>query len=98
MYEYIYIYVSMLELYFIDIFDISFHFLICQDEYFHTNALYVKFFNNFSLLDVPSAFIPLFNMISLVISVCVIVSEDDEANTVEFVLIDVSGEFTETLH
>ena len=37
-------------------------------------------------------------MISLVISVCVIVGEDDEANTVEFVLIDISGEFTETLH
>ena len=67
-------------------------------DYFHTNALYIKFFNNFPLPNVPSAFIPLFNILSLVISVGVIVSENDEANKVEFVLIDVSGEFTETLH
>ena len=98
LYEYIYIYVSMLELYFIDIFDISLFFLICQDGYFHTNALHIKFFNNFSLPDVASVFSPLFNIISLVISVGVIVHEDDEANKVEFVLTDVSCEFTETLH
>ena len=67
-------------------------------DFFHRNALYIKFFNNFSLPDVAFAFIPLFNIISLVISVGVAVSEDDEANKVEFVLIDISGEFTETLH
>ena len=36
--------------------------------------------------------------ISLVASVGVIVSEDDEPNKVEFVLIYIHGEFTETLH
>ena len=71
---------------------------MCQYGYFHTNAFYIKFFNNFSLPDVASAVIPLLHIISLVVSVGVIVSEDDEPNKVEFVLIDIHGEFTETLH
>ena len=68
---------------FIDIFDISFNFYICHDGYFHTNALYLKFFNNFSLLDVASSFIPLSNVISVVFSVSVIVSEVAEGNKVD---------------
>ena len=73
-------------------------FFICQDGYFHTNAFYIKFFNKFSLPDIPSAVIPVLHIISLVVSVVVVVSEDDEPNKVEFVLIDICGEFTETLH
>ena len=58
----------------------------------------MKFFNNFSLPDVVSAVIVLFNMISLVVSVGVVVTEDDEPNKVEFVLIDICGKLTETLY
>ena len=47
----------------------------------------MKFFNNFCLPDVVSAVIVLFDMISLVVSICVVVAEDDEPNKVEFVLI-----------
>ena len=73
-------------------------FFICQDGSFHTNAFYIKFFNNFSLPDVASIVIPLLHIISLVVSISVIFSDDDEPNKVEFVLIDIHGEFTETLH
>ena len=73
-------------------------FYISHDVYFHTNVLHIKFFNNFSLPDEASSFIPLSNITSVPFSVCVIVSEDAEGNKVEFVLIDVSHELTETLH
>ena len=82
---------------FIDICDISVIFFICQDVYFHTNAFYIKFFNTFSLPDVESCVIPLLHIISLV-SVSVLVNEDSEPNKVEFVLIAIPGEFTETLY
>ena len=40
------------------IYDISVnYFSICQYGYFHTNAFYIKFFNNFSLPDVASVVI-----------------------------------------
>ena len=74
------------------------YFWIWQYGYFHTNALYIKFFNNFSLPDVASAVIPLLHIISHVVSAGVIVGEDDQPNKLEFVLIDIHGEFTETLH
>ena len=81
------------------IFDVSVnHFCICQYGYFHPNAFYIKFFNKFCLPDVASSVIPLLHIISLVVSVGVTVGEDDEPNKVEFVLIDIHGEFTETLH
>ena len=35
---------------------------------------------------------------SLVVSVCVTVAGDDEPNKVEFVLIDICGKLSETLH
>ena len=54
-----------------------------HDGYFHTNALYIKFFNNFSLPNVASSFISLSNVISVVFSVSVIVCEDAEGNKVE---------------
>ena len=54
-----------------------------HDGCFHTNVLYIKFFNNFSLPDVASSFIPLSNIRSVPFSVCVIVSEDAEGNKVE---------------
>ena len=74
---------------FINIFDISVNFFfICQDGYFHKNAFYIKFFNKFSLPDVPSAVIAVLHIISLVVSVVVVVvvvvvvTEDDEPNKV----------------
>ena len=62
----------------------------------HKCILY-KVFSKFSLPDVASAVIPLLHIISLV-SVSVIVDEDDEPNKVEFVLIAIHSEFTETLY
>ena len=50
------------------------------------------------LPDVASALIPGFELISVVLSVTLIVGEDDEADKVQFVLIDASGELTETLN
>ena len=58
----------------------------------------MKFFNNFCLPDIVSAVIVLFDIMSLVVSVCVMVAGDDEPNKVEYVLIDICGKFTETLH
>ena len=87
MYSYIFIY-----------FHISVNFFICQDGYFHINSLYIKVFINLSLPDVVSGVILLFNMISLVVSIGFIVTEDDEPNKVEFVLIDICGILTETLY
>ena len=51
----------------------------------------MKYFNKFCLPD-------LFSMISLVVSIGVIVGEDDEPNKVEFVLIDICNIWSETLH
>ena len=45
-----------------------------------------------------SAVIVLFDIMLLVVSVCVMVAGDDEPNKVEFVLIDICGKLTETLH
>ena len=81
------------------IFHISVNFfLICQDRYFDINALYIKFFNNFSLPDVVCAVIVLYDMISLLVSIGVMVTEDDELNKVDFVVIDICGKLTETLY
>ena len=57
----------------------------------------MKFFNKFYLPDVASGVV-LFNIMSLVVSVCVMVAGDDEPNKVEFVLIDICGKLTETFH
>ena len=56
---------------------------ISYNGYFHTNALYIKFLNNFSLPDVASSVIPLSNVISIVLSVTVIVGEDTIGKKVE---------------
>ena len=79
-------------------FHISVNFFISQDGYFDINAFYIKFFNRFCLPDVVSAVIVLFDMMSLLVSVCVMVAGDDEPNKVEFVLIDICGKLTVTLH
>ena len=73
-------------------------FFICQDRYFDINTFYMKFFNKFCLPDVVSAMTVLFGMISLVVSIGVIVGEDDEPNKVGFVLIDICDKWSETLH
>ena len=54
------------------------------------------FFHHWSLPDVVSAIIALLHAISFVVSLTVIVCEDNEPNNVEFVLIDIHCEFTET--
>ena len=71
-------------------------FSICQDGYFDINTFYMKFFNNLCLPDVVSAVTVFFNMISLVVSIGVMVAEDDETNKVEFVLIDICDKLSET--
>ena len=58
----------------------------------------MKFFNNFCLPDVVSAVTVLFAMISLVVSIGVMVAEDDEPNKVEFVFINICDKMSETLH
>ena len=70
---------------------------ICQDGYFHTNAFCVKFLNNFSLPDVAFPVMPLVHIMSLVVCVSVAVPEHDEPNKVDFVLLSICGEFTQTL-
>ena len=62
---------------FIDIFHIS------HNRYFHTNPLHLKFLNNFSLPDVASSVILLSNVIPIMFSVTVIVSEDTTGKKVE---------------
>ena len=61
----------------------------------HTCILY-KVFNNCPVPDVTSAIIALLHIISLVVSLRVILHEDDEPNNVEFVLIYTHCAFTET--
>ena len=60
----------------------------------YTHIFDIKFFHNFFLCDVASAVIPLLHIISLVVSLSIIVGEDDEPNKVEFVLINIHCEFT----
>ena len=52
----------------------------------------------FFLPNVASASIAGYEFVSVVLSVTFTVSEDDEANKVQLVLIDVSGEITEILN
>ena len=80
---------------FLDIFPF---YSIYQDAYLNVNSLYIKFLYKFFLPDVASASIAGFMLISVVLSVAFTVLEDDKANKVQFVLIDASGELTETLN
>ena len=64
---------------------------------FSTHVFYLKFFHNCNLLDVASGVIVLSHIISLVPAICV-VGEHDEPNKVEFALIDIHDEFTDSLH
>ena len=64
-------------------FDISFHFFsIYQDAYVNVNSLYKKFLYNLFLPDVASASMAPFTFVSLVLSLHVMLVEDDEANKV----------------
>ena len=65
---------------------------------FSTHVFYLKFFHNCSLPDVASGVIVLLDIISFVAAFPVVAGEDDEHNTVAFVLIHIHGEFTETLY
>ena len=58
-------------------------FFICQYGYLDINIFYAKFFSTFCLPDVVSAVSVLFIIMSLVVSICVILGDDDEANKVE---------------
>ena len=59
--------------------------------------MFLKFLHKFFLPDVASASMADFELISVVLSVTFTVGNDDEANKVQFALIDVSCELTETL-
>ena len=72
-------------------------FYICMHGYFPVMYSISSFFQNCYLPDVASGVIVLLCIISLVPPICA-VCEDDESNKVEFVLIDIHDEFTETLH
>ena len=63
---------------------------------FYTHVFYITFFHNCSLPDVASAIIALLHVISLVVSLTVDVSEDNEPKNIEFVLIDIHCDFMET--
>ena len=65
---------------------------------FSTHVFYLKCFHNCSLLDVAFGVIVLLDIISFVAAFCVVGGEDDEPNKIEFVLIHIHGEFTETLY
>ena len=71
---------------------------MCQYGYFDIHIFYAKFFSKFCLPDVVSAVSVLFTMMSLVVSICVILSDDDEANKAEFVLIHICDKQSETFH
>ena len=68
---------------FINIFNIFSVFYIFHSGYFHTNTLYIKFLNGFSLPDVSSSVIPVSSVVSVVFSVTVTVGEDATSNTLE---------------
>ena len=59
---------------------------------------FAKFFSKFCLPDVVSTIFVLFTVMSLVVSMCVILVDDDEPNKVRFVLIHMFDEWCETLH
>ena len=65
---------------------------------FYTHVFSVQFFHHCSVPDVASGVIALLHILSVVAAFCVVGGEDDEANKVEFVLIHIHGEFTETLY
>ena len=69
---------------------------ICTHGYFMHMYSIEHLFHHWSLPDVVSAIIALLHAISLVVSLTVIVCEDNEPNNVEFVSIDIHCEFTET--
>ena len=65
------------------LFDIFFQFFsIYQDVYVNVNSLYIKFLYNLFLPDVASASMAPFTFVSLVLSLHVMLVEDDEANKV----------------
>ena len=68
---------------FIDLFNISFNFYISHNGYFHTNGMYIKSLNSFSLPDVASSVIPVSSVVSVVFFLTVMVSEDTAGNKVE---------------
>ena len=73
-------------------------FFICQYGYFAIHIFITKFFSKFCLPDVLSPVSVLFMVWSLVVSICVILGADDEANKVKFVLIHMCDKWCETLH
>ena len=70
----------MLELYSLTF--LSIFFSIYQDAYVNVNSLYIKFLYNLFLPDVASASMAPFTFVSLVLSLHVMLVEDDEANKV----------------
>ena len=73
-------------------------FFICQYGYFAIHIFFAKCFSMFCLPDVVSPVFVLFTVMSLVVSICVILVDDDEPNKVKFVLIHRCDKWCETLH
>ena len=59
---------------------------------------FAKFFSKFCLPDVVSPVSVLFTVRSLVVSICVLLGDDDKANKVKFVLIHMCDKQCEILH
>ena len=64
---------------------------------FYRHVFYITFFHNCSLPYVASAIIALLHVMSLVVSLTVDVDEDNAPHNMEFVLIDIHCEFTESI-
>ena len=65
-------------------------FNICQYEYFAIHIFFARFFSKFYLPDVVSAVFLLFTVMSLAVSICVILVDDDELFTVMSLVASIS--------
>ena len=68
---------------------------MCTHRYF-AHIFYITFFHNCSLPGVVSGVIAVLHIISVIAAFCVVIGKDDEPNKVEFVLIHIHCEFTES--
>ena len=72
------IYLSYVFLYLDVVFTYLSFFFICQYGYFAIHIFFARFFIKFCLPDVVSPIFVLFTVVSLIVSICVILADDDE--------------------
>ena len=92
------IYLSYVFLYLDIVFTYLSIFFIHQYVYFAIHIFFARFFSKFCLPDVVSPVFVLFTVMSFVVSICVILVDDDESNNVKFVLIHMCDKWCEMLH